>query len=234
VIGGGGLGFATAAAFLIIFMAGITAAVELLSAGESYLTTLAENIKEQSKRDLEVLSTKIEIVNITESGGNTLIYVENTGSTTLDPDYVSLVIDGAWLESDVFTVSALGYFRVSYVNRTYLVKGAYHDSLADPPLILTTHDDTQVYNPSTPQPDQLYGIVGWFNITVAVSEFVPTNTSSSFYWKPGEVIEITAQRSVQSSVKVIVKNGVWDEYRVGEALPHAHVLPADNYNYGWD
>lgn len=157
MIGGGGLGFATAAAFLIIFMAGITAAVELLSAGESYLTTLAENIKEQSKRDLEVLSTKIEIVNITESGGNTLIYVENTGSTTLDPDYVSLVIDGAWLESDAYTVSALGYFQVSYVNKTYLVKGAYHDSSANPSLTLTTQDDTQVYNPSTPAPESLIG-----------------------------------------------------------------------------
>jgi archaellum component FlaG (FlaF/FlaG flagellin family) len=231
---GGDLGFSTAAAFLIIFMAGITAAVELLSAGESYLTTLAENIKEQSKRDLEVLSTSIEIVNVTESGGNTLIYVENTGSTTLDPDYLFLVVDGVWLESDAYTISALGYFQVSYVNKTYLVKGAYHDSSANPPLTLTTQDDTQVFNPSTPAPDQLYGIVGWFNITIATSKFVSTNTSPSFYWRPGDVVEITTQRSVQSSVKVIVENGVSDEYRVGEALPHAHVLPADNYNYGWD
>ncbi len=228
------LGFSTAAAFLIIFMAGITAAVELLSAGESYLTTLAENIKEQSKRDLEVLSTSIEIVNVTESGGNTLIYVENTGSTTLDPDYLFLVVDDVWLESNEYAVSALGYFKVSYVNRTYLVKGAYHDSSANPPLTLTTQDDTQVYNPSTPAPDQLYGIVGWFNITIATRSFVATNTSPSFYWRPGDVVEITTQRSIQSTVKVIVKNGVSDVYRVGEALPHSHVLPADNYNYRWD
>ena len=228
------LGFSTAAAFLIIFMAGITAAVELLSAGESYLTTLAENIKEQSKRDLEVLSTSIEIVNVTESGGNTLIYVENTGSTTLDPDYLFLVVDDVWLESNEYAVSALGYFKVSYVNRTYLVKGAYHDSSANPPLTLTTQDDTQVYNPSTPAPDQLYGIVGWFNITIATRSFVATNTSPSFYWRPGDVVEITTQRSVQSTVKVIVKNGVSDVYRVGEALPHSHVLPAYNYNYRWD
>lgn len=228
------LGFATAAAFLIIFMVGITAAVELLSTAESYLTALADDIGEQSKREMEVLSTSIEIVNVSTSGGKTLIYVENTGSTTLDPDYISLAIDGAWLESDAFNISALGYFNVSYVNRTYLVKGAYHDSLSNPPLTLTTQDDTQVYNPSTPQPDQLYGIVGWFNITIAVKEFVVTNTSSSFYWKPEDVIEITTQRSIQSSAKVIVKNGVWDEYRVGEAKAHTHLLPADSYEYVWD
>ena len=76
--------------------------------------------------------------------------------------------------------------------------------------------------------------MGWFNIIVAEQSFVATNTSPSFYWRPGDVVEITTQRSVQSSVKVIVKNGVSDVYRKGEALPHTHVLSADSYSYRWE
>lgn len=228
------MGFATAAAFLIVFIAGMGAAVELLTAGEGFFTALAEDMQEQTERELSALSTSIEVVNVTRSGGKTLIYVENTGSTTLNPDRISLVIDGVWVESSAFAVTALGYFRVSYVNKTYLVKGAYHDSSAAVELTLTTQDDTQVFNPSTPAPDELRGIVGWFNITLATSSFVATNTSSSFYWPPGEVVEISTPLSVGSSVKVIVEKGVSDVYRLGEAKPHAHVLSVESYDYRWD
>ncbi|WP_457556140.1 hypothetical protein [Candidatus Pyrohabitans sp.] len=227
------MGFSTAAAFLIVFMAGMVAAVELLNAGEAFFTSLAEEMQEQVRRSQELVNTGVEIVNVTARPGSTHIYVENTGSTALNPDKLSLIIDGVWIEEN-FSVIALGYFRVKYVNKTYLVKGAYHNSSASIPLVLTTQDDTQIYNPSTPDPDQLYGIVGWFNITLAVSEFVVTNTSDSFYWLPGDVVLISTPLGFNRTIKVVAERGVSDLYHAGEALPHSHVLPADSYTYRWE
>ncbi|NOZ59814.1 MAG: hypothetical protein GXO66_09630 [Euryarchaeota archaeon] len=227
------MGFSTAAAFLIVFMAGMAAAVELLSAGEGFFYSLAEGIQEQVKRSQQQLGTSVEIVNVTTGAGGTVVYVENTGREPLNPDHLALILDGVWVE-DNFSVTALGYFRVRYVNKTYLVKGAYHNSSAAVPLTLTTQDDTQVYNPSVTEPDQLYGIVGWFNITVAVSDFVSTNTSDSFYWLPGDVVRVATPLRFNSTVKVVVEGGVSDTYRAGEALPHAHVLSAESYVYRWD
>jgi len=225
------VGFATAASFVIIFIAGLTAGVQLLLAGDSYFTTLAEGMEVQSERDMEFLQTDLEIVKVSQQGATTLIYAENTGSTTLDPDYISLAIDDQWIESDNFAVTSLGYFNGTRSQKTMLVKGAYQE----PPstggqLTLSTGNITQVSSSN----NRLRGIVGWFNITVAESNFASTNSSPSFYWRPEDVIEVKASKAVSTKVKLMVENGAWDVYRLGEET-HTHELSIeDGYNYVWD
>ncbi len=223
------MGLSTIAAFALVLVSGIAAGAQVAAALSDYASAVGSASKEKQEMMLRDLHTRIEIVNVTYSGGKTRIYAENRGSTTLDPDKIALVVDGAWLPSTSFQIGGLGYFADSTSMKTKLVKGAFYNSSGK--VTLTTQDATDII--ATGGRDELWGVVGWFNISVVTKTFVYSNTSSSFYWRPRDVIEIITTQSIVNTSKVIVENGAWAEYRNVSIAGHEHALPIENYDYVW-
>ncbi len=223
------MGFSTGIAVIIIFIGALMLGVELATTYSNYILLTNKVTLEKTQRSLSELNTKIKIIEV-DKDNPTKIYVENTGTTTLDPDYVFLIFDNKWVPQQNYSITGLGYISESLVNKTKLVKGAFYDGST---LYLTTRDTTWINDNNGIAPDELYGIVGWYNITIVSKSFISTNTSAEFYWPPGDIIEITANYPVSTNVKVIVENGVGDSYYLSSGYSHTHLLPIEDYSYTW-
>ncbi len=219
------MGFSTSIAFIILFIVGMAVATELATSYGEYAILTNSLLSEKTKKSLEELNSKIRIVHV-KNGENTKIYVENSGTKTLDPQYLYLVVDGKWISQDNYSITGLGYIKTSLKNETKLVKGAFYNGSL---LTLTTREKTLIDDSA----DEIYGIIGWYNITVVEWEFVQTNTTPEFYWPPGEVVEITYPHPVSTKVKVINEYGNGDTYYINSTLGHYHLMPVEGYTYEW-
>lgn len=223
------MGFSTGIAFIILFIGAVILGIELVTSYGDYILITNKASLEKTQRSLSELNTEVKIVEVIK-GNPTKIYVENSGTTTLDPDYVFLVLDNKWVPQENYSITGLGYISEAPSNKTKLVKGAFYDGST---LYLTTRDTTWIKDSSGLAPDELYGIVGWYNITLIEKSFISTNTSDEFYWQPGDVIEITVDYPVSTKVKVITETGVGDTYYINSGHHHEHLLPAEDYSYAW-
>lgn len=209
------MGFGIIAMFVISFTAGIAAGMGLFAAASEYASTTNAALAEHSSMIWKEAHSDIEIVRVV---GNE-IYVKNRGSTALDPNYTSLVIDDRWVASSSFSISALGYLKSGF--ETKIVRGA-HFNKAKNTLFLSTRNLTDM------NPPWICGVIGWFNITIPERDFVSL-AAPPFSWGPGETIKITTAVPIVNKTKVIAENGAWDEYYKNRRADHYHLEPLEGF-----
>lgn len=209
------MGFGIIAMFVISFTAGIAAGFGLFAAADEYLSTTDAAFAEHSNVVWKEAHSDIEIVRIV--GNET--YVKNKGSIALDPNYISLVVDDAWVPRGSFSISDLGYLKSGF--ETKIVRAAYF-SKGKNTLFLSTRNQTGM------NPPWICGVIGWFNITIPERDFVPL-AAPPFVWGPGETVKITTTVPIVNKTKVIAENGAWDEYYKNRRVDHYHLEPLEGF-----
>jgi archaellum component FlaF (FlaF/FlaG flagellin family) len=101
------MGFSTAAVFAILFVIGMAAVVQLLTMQDEYAVTVGHGARDIFERHSKETRSNIEITNVTYSGGDIVITVNNTGNVALDLAYVYLVINDTWIPEDNYTVTLI-------------------------------------------------------------------------------------------------------------------------------
>lgn len=113
------MGFSVSATFAIFFIAFLAIGSSLYHTTYGTLHSLSTSIKDQHEMIMAAQQTSISIVSITVSGRSRdydlALIVENTGSTTLDPSKLNILIDGvlqvnnlasgAWFPKESITIS---------------------------------------------------------------------------------------------------------------------------------
>lgn len=102
------MGFSTSGTHMIFFIASLLVAVSLVTVFVATIYSLTGAIRESSDILSEKMTTKIDIVNDPTSVPNNplIIYVKNTGSSTIDKDSLTVLVDGIARAPD--SVSVLG------------------------------------------------------------------------------------------------------------------------------
>lgn len=94
----------------MVLTIGFVIGIEAINAVDYY----NKNVEDASTLRSEILDerihTSIEITNVTYGSGNFTLSVDNTGSTTLDPDYVYLATNVSWIHKDAFSHGMSGYW----------------------------------------------------------------------------------------------------------------------------
>lgn len=87
---GDDIGFSTIAVFAMIFAVSVVVGTSIFLTFNDYIDAVQDASKEFSDRELNEIHTSIAITKVDLDGEEYDIYLENTGSTTLDPDYLIL------------------------------------------------------------------------------------------------------------------------------------------------
>lgn len=99
------MGADTIASTLLLFIAVMvmtTGAVVVLS---EYVTKTSFAVKNKQAQMLAQIQTSIEITNVNCTGGTwSRIYAKNTGTTTIDTNYLELYVDNEWVKNTSFQV----------------------------------------------------------------------------------------------------------------------------------
>lgn len=100
------MGFSTSGTHMIFFIASLLVAVSLVTVFVATIYSLTGAIRESSDILSEKMTTKIEIVNDPTSVPNNplIIYVKNTGSSTIDKGSITVLVDGIARTPDSVTV----------------------------------------------------------------------------------------------------------------------------------
>ena len=145
--------------------------------------------------------TNIEIANVSQDS-YTHIYVENTGSEILDPDKISLFVNGALVSEDNYWPGGKGYITKTTIvspgiflrNETRIVRNTSNQAS----IIPESYVNQSIYDADT---------------VSTIITMTYTNTSSTYYFEPSDVIELVSDYATLSTgdkVKVSVENGIFD------------------------
>ena len=104
------MGISTSVAYGMLFAATIVVGANLFSAFNGYMLTVQKAEAGQFDRMVDYVYTNIEISNVSRTGTTFTIKVKNTGRTTLNPDYVYLVDDDAWVPEGEVTHNMAGEY----------------------------------------------------------------------------------------------------------------------------
>jgi flagellar protein FlaG len=90
------MGFSTSGTHMIFFIASMLVAVSLVTVFVSTIYSLSGSMKESGDLLSSRMTTKIEIINDPSDVPNNplVIYVKNTGSSVIDANSVTLLVDG--------------------------------------------------------------------------------------------------------------------------------------------
>jgi archaellum component FlaF (FlaF/FlaG flagellin family) len=113
------MGFSVSATFTVFFIAFLAIGSSIYCAIYNTFNSISNSIVDQHKMMVDAKQTAIAIIDITVTGKsrdhNLELTVENTGSTTLDPSKLSILIDGvlqvntlasgAWFPKNTITIS---------------------------------------------------------------------------------------------------------------------------------